>query len=87
MVRGGHRETLPSLDDLDRTTTFRFDDTAGLPVRDHAATFQATGPGPRRHLPGHRAGDRQRVVTSTARSGRDAADQPAVLTQVRDLPS
>jgi Polyketide cyclase / dehydrase and lipid transport len=72
--QGEHRETLLALDDLDRTTTFRFDDTAGLPVRDYVATIRVLDAGD---------GGRALVVWS-ARFDCDAADEATVVVQVRD---
>jgi Polyketide cyclase / dehydrase and lipid transport len=72
--QGEHRETLLALDDLERVTTFRFDDTAGLPVRDYVATIRVLD-----------AGDDERALAVwSARFDCDAADAPAVAAQVRD---
>jgi hypothetical protein len=71
---GEHRETLVALDDLTRTTTYRFDDDAGLPVRDYRATIAVRD-----------AGDGERaLVTWSARYDCDAADEAALAAQVRD---
>ncbi len=71
---GQHRETLVALDDLTRTTTYRFDDDAGLPVRDYWATIAVRD-----------GGDGERtLVTWSARYDCDAADEAAVAAQVRD---
>lgn len=71
---GEHRETLVALDNRARTTTFRFDDDAGLPVRDYYGTLQVLD-----------AGDGERaLVTWSASYDCDAAAEPAVAGQVRD---
>src|SRR5689334_6493327 len=70
---GGHRETLLALDDGTRATTWRFDDPGGLPVRDYRSTIQVTA-----------VGADQALVSWSARFDCDAADEPAVRTQVLD---
>jgi hypothetical protein len=70
--QGEHRERLLALDDLARSTTFRFDDSAGLPVRDYVSTLSVMA-----------AGDGT-LVTWSSRYDCDAADEPAVVAQVRD---
>jgi Polyketide cyclase / dehydrase and lipid transport len=70
---GGHRKTLLALDDLARSSTWRFDDSGGLPVRDYLSTIQVT---PRV--------DGRSQVTRSARFDCDAADEPAVRAQVLD---
>ena len=69
---GAHRETLVALDDAARRTSFRFDDSAGLPVRDYVSTL-SVGP----------AGA-DTLVTWMSRYDCDAADEPAVVAAVRD---
>src|SRR5690349_17082753 len=71
---GEHRETLVALDDVARTTTYRFDDDAGLPVRDYRATIAVLD-----------AGDGERaLVTWSASYDCDVAAEAAVAGQVRD---
>ncbi len=70
---GGHRETLLALDDLNRSTTWRFDDTGGLPVRGYTSTITVTP-----------VGDDRALVAWSARFDCDAADEPAVRGQVFD---
>lgn len=69
---GEHRETLVALDDAARRTSFRFDDSAGLPVRDYVSTLSVDP-----------AGDGT-VVTWSSRYDCDVVDEPAVVAAVRD---
>jgi len=68
---GEHRGTVVALDDAARSTSFRFD-SAGLPVRGYVSRISVAPAG---------AGT---VVTWSSRHDCDAADEPAVVTAVRD---
>lgn len=68
----GHRERLVALDDRARTTSYVFEDTAGLPVRDYVSGFRVTAAGDRTLIEWHATFDC------------DAADEDKITSQVRD---
>ncbi len=73
-LAGNHRETLVSLDDQQRTITFAFDDSAGLPVRGYTSTMTACPV---------TVSDRTYVEWSS-RFDCDEADEDKVTAAVRD---
>jgi hypothetical protein len=72
---GDHRETLTGVNDRDRTISYVFDDSAGLPVRDYRCTLGAMPVTDVDHT----------FVQWEARFDCDAADEDAVITQVRQF--